>query len=1029
MKLSFAKNIVLLAGCFILKTSLAQPGTTIDLEKQKPEKYKEKLLKSEKTEEKKIGGIKHFFSNTVTHYNYYFNANVKIEEILEKAKESFVDDYSKLLPFYNYSLNTTAADKNLDSVIFKTNSGILLHDLRNDWVDDLYMLLGKAYLYRKDFDSAYYVFQYLNYIYAPKDDGYDIPMGSNATNEDGIFTVSTNEKKRPFIQKAILRKPLERNGTFIWMIRNYLEDKKLGQAIGLISVLRNDIYFPKRLQKDLEEMTAYYYYQQQQYDSSARHLEKCLSNAENRIEKSRWEFLCGQMYQRGCLYEDANRMFEKAIKHSANPMIDIYAHLNMIGGYADTSCSGKKGKAPIGDVEALKKLAKRERYAEYKDLIYYAAGKISWQQKDKTGAADFFLKSATSAANNSKQKSLSYLALADAEYDLKLYKPASNHYDSVVLRNIDSIDAARVVARKPALKIISKNMDAVYLQDSLQVLAKLSAKDLKEALKKIYRQYKKAKGAKESGGDDFDFGSDNAPTTTAPSFTLTDVKPGEFYFANDALKAQGSKEFKARWGNRPNIDNWNRAAAVSGKIDADKQASSGKSETESALMEKQTKARKPSSGRGKEQTGTLDDIAMGPGGLGNPDMGDGDEPNFKNQNLKKPDSKEENAKDTVAITPESLYAAIPLGEEKLQTSNNIIIEALFQNAVTFSDKLDDYPSAVATYEELLRRFPKSKHTEKVLFNLSYCYKQIKKTDKANALQQRLDTEFANGAMSRVIKEKTSTPLQDSATQQYAGIYNMFLEGKYEEAKVAKKEADSVYKQKYWNPQLSFIESVYYIKQRQDSVAINRLGLIVNGKADKALQEKARLMIEMLKNRKQIEEYLSNLDSNGHYDSALARMNAAMKDSAAMANLLKEKERQNVLKIDSSLIGKDFKYNPNEPHYAVLLLDKVDDVFIKETISSISKYNKEKLTNQQLIVSSLKLNEQYNLILIGTLSNAPNGLSYIDDIKPQTIKILPWLPTFKYTYSLIGISNLEVLKANNNMDTYKAFLKKTFPGKF
>jgi hypothetical protein len=331
MKLSFAKNIMVLACFFIVKTACAQPNTTIDLEKQKPDKYKEKLLKSEKTEEKKIGAVKHFFTNTVTHYNYYYNANIKITEILEKAKEGYVDDYSRLLSFYNYTLTSTAADKNIDSVIYKCNAGILLHDLRSDWVDDLYMMLGKAYMYRKDFDSAYYVFQYLNYIYAPKDDGYDIPIGSNASNTDGVFTVSTDEKKRPFIQKLMLRKPIERNGAFIWIIRNYLEAKKLGEASGLISILKNDPYYPKRLQTDLNEMTAYYHYLQKQYDSSAVYLEKSLGNATNRAEKSRWEFLCGQMYQLGGLYDDANRMFEKAIKHAADPLVEVYAHLNMIG--------------------------------------------------------------------------------------------------------------------------------------------------------------------------------------------------------------------------------------------------------------------------------------------------------------------------------------------------------------------------------------------------------------------------------------------------------------------------------------------------------------------------------------------------------------------------------------------------------------------------------------------------------------------------------------------------------------------------
>jgi len=1018
MKLFFAKNIAVVLGCLVFGAAVAQPGTTIDLEKQKPEKYKEKLLKSEKTEEKKIGIVKHFMGNTVTHYNYFFNANVKFNEVIERAKESFVDDYTKFLPFYNYTLAATASDKNIDSIIYKCNAGILLHDLRTDWVDDMYMLLGKAYLLRKDFDSAHYVFQYLNFIYAPKDDGYDIPIGSNESNEDGVFTVSTNEKKRAFIQKVLLRKPLERNLAFIWLIRNYLEQRKTGQAFSLISILRNDPYFPKRLQKQLTEMTAYCYYLQQQYDSSAYHLERALGNAEDRGEKSRWEFLCGQMYHLAGMYDEGNIFFEKAIKHSSNPLADVYAHLNIIGQYA---AKGKKSKAPIGDIEALKKLAKRERYTNYRDIIYYAAGKISLQLNDPNGAADFFLISATSSVDNPAQKNKSYLALADTKYDLKEYKLACSYYDSVKLNLIDSNDVARVNARKPPLKIISKNIDAIHLQDSLLVLAKLPAKELNAVLKKIYKKYKKASGAKEEENS-FDFGSDNLAVTNAPtSFTPSDAKPGEFYFANESVKNQGSKDFKSRWGNRPNVDNWNRAAvAATGKIDTDKKASDEKAKIEKALADKQGKTK-----RSKPPTDLQDPNAMD---LGNPDFAD--VKNLKSFAIKS-DEKEVDQidEDTTAITPESLFAAIPLTSEKITISNNIIINALFQNGETFSNKLEDYPSAIAAYEELLRRFPKNKHTEQALFNLSYCYKSVNKNDKGLVSQEKLELDFATGDLLKRIKEKSSNPEKDEATKQYVGVYNLFLEGKYAEAKAAKQQADSFYKQKYWSPQLSFIESIYHIKKREDSVAINRLSLIVSGNADKALQEKALMMIDVLKRRKQIEEYLSNLDSNGHYDSALASMNAAAKDSVLAAKLKQEKNRQEVLKTDSSLIGKPFFNNPNEPHYAVLLLDNVDNVFINETVISFNKYNKEKLGNNVLNVRSLKLNAQYHLILIGPLSNAPNGISYIDDVKPQTIKILPWLPTFKFTYSLIGISNLEILKANNNMDTYKVFLKKTFVGKF
>jgi hypothetical protein len=35
------------------------------------------------------------------------------------------------------------------------------------------------YLHRQDYDSAMGVFKYVNYAFAPKDEGTDIPIGSN----------------------------------------------------------------------------------------------------------------------------------------------------------------------------------------------------------------------------------------------------------------------------------------------------------------------------------------------------------------------------------------------------------------------------------------------------------------------------------------------------------------------------------------------------------------------------------------------------------------------------------------------------------------------------------------------------------------------------------------------------------------------------------------------------------------------------------------------------------------------------------
>lgn len=139
------------------------------MEKKKPEKYEEKKLGSEKRPIKNSHTLRRIVNNNITHYNYYFNANNKLNTVLERAKIAQKDDYSKLLDFYPYSLdNTVSQNTELDSIIYKSTAGILLHDLRSDWVDNMYMLIGKAYFFRKQFDSAALTFQFINYNLFPR---------------------------------------------------------------------------------------------------------------------------------------------------------------------------------------------------------------------------------------------------------------------------------------------------------------------------------------------------------------------------------------------------------------------------------------------------------------------------------------------------------------------------------------------------------------------------------------------------------------------------------------------------------------------------------------------------------------------------------------------------------------------------------------------------------------------------------------------------------------------------------------------
>ena len=208
-------NLLILAG----GRAFGQLG--FDLKVDKPKPYEDRVLRAEKTGEKPLKAPKKFFQNLTTHYNYYFNSSNKLNEVIDLAKSSFKDDYTVLLPFYNYTLDETARNTaQLDSVIYKAQTGIVMHDLRNDWVDNLYLLWGAAWYFEKKFDSAALMFQFINYAFAEKEkDGYYKYIGSRMDGNNAL-TISTPEKKSEGSSKS---PPTSRNNAFIWQIRTQIE--------------------------------------------------------------------------------------------------------------------------------------------------------------------------------------------------------------------------------------------------------------------------------------------------------------------------------------------------------------------------------------------------------------------------------------------------------------------------------------------------------------------------------------------------------------------------------------------------------------------------------------------------------------------------------------------------------------------------------------------------------------------------------------------------------------------------------------
>ena len=967
---------LLLSGFSI--PALAQPSWTFEPfgKQKKPEKFENRKLGSEKTADKKFTVVRNVYQNNVTHYNYYFNASNRVNTVVDRAKLSLKDDYASLLAFYPYTLESTSSQKiELDSVIYTSTAGILLHDLRNDWIDNMYMLIGKAYYYRKDFDSALMTFQFINYNLFPrkrKNDDDDRIVGTNSVS-------IANKEKRNVLQKLTALPP-SRNEAIIWLARTLIEQNEFAESGGLINTLQVDPNLPKRLRNDLAEVNAYWFFKQGFYDSTAVYLEKALSTAENKQDQSRWEFLLAQLYEKNGNFDKASAYYDKASKHTVDPLMDIHARLNDAKMLRTSGNPKELDKA----IDNLAKMGKRDKYEAFRDIVYYSAAELSLQKPDTNAAITFFNKSLKYNESNINYKNRAFLKLGDIAYSRKQYRLAAATYDSLQTGSdsLLNLQIAAIQQRKEALIKIATAISAIEKEDSVQRIALMPAGERDELLKKMLRKFRKEKGYKDDGGNagGGDLSPFNNNNNQQPVDLFAGNNKGEWYFNNNSLKSRGFTDFKSRWGKRVNIDNWRRKTAVEAVINNTNPATVG------------------------DKSGKGDIKASG---------------------------KNAGGANTAAeeITYDGLMKDLPLTEERVKESNDIIAVNMIILAQAYQNDLEEYQLAANTYEDYLKRFPNRLLDGDVYLNLYFCYTKLGLKDKAAYYKDLLNRNYANTVAGQklnnpsALNPKTQNP---EVTKLYDDIYNLFIEGNFEKAMAEKKKADSLYGANYWTPQLLYIEALNHVKNRDDSTAIKGLQLIISNNPTSPLKEKAQTMIDVLRRRAEIEKYLTSLEVTRAEENQLKvpETPKAIIKPVAPAVL-----KDTVAKVAPPLTSGPFVMAINLPHHVLMILDKVDQVYVTEARNALIRYSRENFYGQPININKDTLDATRNLLVITTFPDAAAAMVYYNKIKKDAASEISWLPANKYSFLIITEENLQLLKTNKNLTGYKGLLNTQFPNRF
>jgi tetratricopeptide (TPR) repeat protein len=456
------------------------------------------------------------YHNTTARYNGYFLAREKLRAIEESLQNQMQYDYNQVIPLYPTIDSTTAkaAATDLEDVIKKASFPIQYHQ-NSKWIDDSYILIGKARYYQLDFPDAARTFKYAN-------------------------TISTDKNAR--------------HEALVWLMRTYLEQNELDNANQVSELLRRE-----RLNKDnaRELYLARAKYHRILGDTAAiiENLALSISNFDEKDAQSRVRFALAQLYQATSQDKEAYKQYSKILRR--NPPYDLGFFSRLYIGQVSELSNTQDQERIAGFYE---KMLKDEKNTEYKDKILYEMAQFELRKQNYDKALSFLQQSLKEQGTLPNQKAYSYLLAGEIYFDLNKYNMAQAYYDSAVQIYPQTTPGYETIAeRRDILTAFATQYSTIYTQDSLQRLAKMDEqarltllqqlvqRQEQERLQTIARQEQQSKASQRLS---------SIRGTTADALASTGSPGGVWYFDNPAAMQRARSEFVRRWGDRPLQDFW-----------------------------------------------------------------------------------------------------------------------------------------------------------------------------------------------------------------------------------------------------------------------------------------------------------------------------------------------------------------------------------------------------------------------------------------------------------------------------------------
>jgi tetratricopeptide (TPR) repeat protein len=494
------------------------------------------------------------YNSMTARYNALFNGQQSFIRGEEQLKQAHNDNFTTILPLFPYSGagKAGAVKSEMDRAIAKglkiiQKKSITVKPKRkpasnnstyeafynqrefNRYVDDAYILIGKAHLYNHEFNDALSVLEY----------------------------VLREFPAQPARFEAL-----------IWMARTRIEMGDFENALLLLDQYNGMGQAPARYYVDYMATYADYLIRTQQFNSAIPFMLTAAAEADNKWDKTRRHYILAQLYEKAGQLDKALESYERVA--ASNPYYEMGLNANINAYLLKSRLNSHFTPAR----KELVKMADQFKNQEFRDLIHLALAHSYLQESDTLNALTNLRLSAGYNMGNQYLLSEAYLEMADLYFELPSYPASYAYYDSS-LTLIPETDGRmeKIRFRHTGLNDLSTHYNTIEREDSLQRLAGLSEEDLNAYVEAIIENERQAQlnNVVRDGSDqgmDFESGF-NRPFSNQRN-QQTDNQ-GQWYFYNPTTVSLGKMEFERKWGRRAAQDNWRRSDKSSQANEADMQ--------------------------------------------------------------------------------------------------------------------------------------------------------------------------------------------------------------------------------------------------------------------------------------------------------------------------------------------------------------------------------------------------------------------------------------------------------------------------